>query len=191
MARLVVPLVLCQVLAGCGLLKEPVLDNDLADDAAALEFVVDARGHTTGLAYAVDPQDVPQNVSLAMDRLHPGGPYAGAERHVRGLQVTWQLSRLVDGLRIDARFETDGTLVEEALELALEDAPETVRELVAERFPGGENPRWAKVRDGAGQLTAYHVRFQLDAQIYRVSLAPDGRILGLWRQLPATVDLPL
>jgi hypothetical protein len=191
MSRLVLLPLACLALTGCGLLRPQFVDVDRAAGSFALEFLVDGDGSVSRLEYHIAPGETPPAVRAAMNRLHPGNPYTGAQLEVHGRQVLYQLSRNVDGLEVAAVFRADGTLVNEELEIPEESVPEPIRETIAERFPGAAIPRYDEVRDGQRTVRAYHVRLRLETRAYKLVIGPDGQLLQALLEVPAEVEVPV
>jgi hypothetical protein len=178
-------------LAGCGLLRPQVVDVERAARSDSLEFLTDEDGYVSRLEYHIAPGETPPAVRAAMDRMHPGDPYTGAQIEVHGRQLLYELSRTVDGLAVAAVFRPDGTLVNEELQIPEERAPESVREIIAERFPGAAVPRYDEVRDGQRAVRAYHVRLRHGARDYKLVIAPDGVLLQALLEVDAEVVVPV
>lgn len=178
-------------LAGCGLLRPQIVDVERAARSDQLEFLTDEDGTVARLEYHIAPGETPPAVRAAMDRMHPGKPYTGAQIEVHGRQLLYQLSRRVDELEVAAVFRPDGTLVNEELQISEERAPEAVRETIAERFPGAALPRYDEVRDSQRAVRAYHVRLRLETRRYKLVIAPDGVLLQTLLEVPAEVEVPV
>jgi len=178
-------------LSGCGLVNSTFVDSDRAQGAENLAFRVDSRGRLVRTEYRIATSDVPEKVCAAMDRLHPGDDYTGAEFEIRGRKTYYQLSRVVDGFRVESLFSDDGTLEEETLEIPAEKAPIAVRETVQERFPDAADPGFESLRDGQGQVKEYQVTLRLGDRTYRLSLSPEGQLARVWRELTAEVEVPV
>jgi hypothetical protein len=81
--------------------------------------------------------------------------------------------------------------VNEELEIPEEQAPEPVRETIAERFPEAAIPRYDEVRDGQRAVRAYHVRLRFEARRYKLVIAPTGVLLQTLLEVPADVEVPV
>jgi hypothetical protein len=184
-------LLFCLTLSGCGLLRPQVVDIDRAVHSYGLGFRTDGQGQLAQLGYHVTPSETPTAVRAAMDRLHPGNPYTDAQIETRGPQVLYQLSRIVDGLEIASTFLPDGSLITEELEIPEDRVPASVRETIAERIPNAVLPRYDEVRDGQGEVRAYHVRLRLETHRYKLVLSREGSLLQALLEIPAAVEVPV
>ncbi|MDG2149979.1 MAG: hypothetical protein P8N09_10690 [Planctomycetota bacterium] len=182
---------LCLILSGCGLLRPQVVDIDRAALSDGLGFRTDGRGQLAQLGYHVTPSETPVAVRAAMDRLHPGNPYTDAQVETRGPRLLYKLTRIVDGLEIASIFQSDGTLVSEELEIPEDQVPASVRETIAERISNAALPRYDEVRDGLGEVRAYHVRLRLKTHRYKLVLSREGTMLQALLEIPAAVEVPV
>jgi len=185
-------LLLCASLVpACSLFAPAVLDVAQSDQAQSLQLQMSATGRPARMSYLVPPDTVPAAVRQAMERLHPGEPLLEAQREVVEQRVLWVLSRRVDSRLVQAHFRTDGTLVSEALEVPAEEVPPAVVEMVVDRFPEATDLRWTRCRDEVGRVTAYRAELLLAGRRYLAELQPEGQLLAAWRDVPASIQVPL
>ncbi len=170
--------------------SDPVWTNrDLLASNSA-EIAIDHQGRVTSIEYHIDPGAAPRTVRDAMDALHPGGEYVGAEKEVTGDRVLFELTRRVEGLEVEALFTREGQLVSEEIQVAAASVPSAVKASVAATLPGGEVTSWEEIRDGARRLTAYHVKVRSEGRHYKMDLSPAGGLNALIVELPAELEVP-
>jgi hypothetical protein len=194
MIRTSTTLVLCTVpvLGACAGHGPWTNDDMLAADALAVEL--DAAGRPVEMEFEVPIEDTPAEVRAAMEALHPGGGVDSAEREITMEGASWaeywELSKEVDGREVSAKFEPSGKLVKEEFEVPAEDVPEVVREAAA-RVLGDAEVEWEAEYDATGVLTEYEVDAEVDGQALELSIAPDGTVLAMNREIPADIQVPL
>ncbi len=185
------PIICCLIMSSLlSCTSDPVWTNrDLLESNSA-EIGIDHHGRITNIEYHIDPGDVPQAIRDAMDALHPGGEYVGAEKEVTEGRVLFELTRRVDGREVEALFTQAGHLVSEEIQIPIEAVPTAVKASVAALLPEGEVTGWEEIRDGARRLTAYHVKVRWEGRRYKVDLTPAGGLNVLIVELPAELEVP-
>ncbi|HGY92225.1 MAG TPA: hypothetical protein ENK43_13735 [Planctomycetes bacterium] len=185
------PIIIC--LAALGFLSctsDPVWTNrDLLESNSA-EIAIDHQGRIRNIEYHIEPGAVPQAVRDAMDALHPGGAYVGAEKEVTEERILFELTRRVEGREVEALFTQTGQLVSEEIQVSADHVPSAVKASVAATLPGGEVTSWEEIRDGARRLTAYHVKVHSQGRHYKMALTPSGGLNALIVELPAELEVP-
>jgi len=178
--------------AGCRTTKSRAGAWDGAEALAAekIEMQVDEHGRTVELEYHVAPSVVPQAVHAAMDRLHPGGSVVDAEREYVGGQLYWELTKEIGGREVEAMFRPDGTLYREEIEVSASEIPSAVQEAVRARLRG-QVTKWEAIRDAERRVIEYHAKGTRDGKSYKVIAGLDGNVLGMVREVPAEIEVPV
>jgi uncharacterized membrane protein YkoI len=168
----------------------PGWSNEDALAAQSVEIQLDADAHPLEVEYHVLPDAVPAGVMAAMDALHPGGRAIAAEMEYVGTTLYWEVSKEVDGREVEAMFHPDGTLHSQELEVDAATVPEAVRAAARARMPG-QVTKWEEIRDGDQELVEYHVKVTADDMKYKVVVSTAGSVLGVVREVPAEIEVPL
>ncbi|MHC4471309.1 MAG: hypothetical protein ACYS99_10130 [Planctomycetota bacterium] len=179
------------LLCSCGsAVGEEKSGLNTADALAAvkIEILIDEKGQMGEIEYHISPKGVPEAVKKAMDELHPGGPYTGAEKEVNEGVLYYELTREVEGLEVEAMFLPDGTLHQEEVQVAEEKVPEAVRKTVESAVSGATVKKWEEIRGPDRKLIEYHVKIAKGAKHYKVMIATDGKLLSVYREIPAELE---
>jgi hypothetical protein len=162
-----------------------------AVSAEKLELQLDDLGQPIELEYHIAPGDVPPAVRDAMDALHPGGEFIGAEKEWSGGEVYYELTREVEGMEVEAMFRPDGGLYQEELEVGEDRVPDPVREAARNALSEAVVDKWEEIRDGSRTLQEYHVKMSRAGQRFKVRVDPSGNLLGTLREIPAEIEVAL
>lgn len=163
-----------------------------ASEAELLELSLSKSGAVTTIEYHVDTAEVPPAVKQSMDRLHPGGPFTGAEYEVlESGEGLWELSRVVDGRKVEALFHADGRLHSEELEIDGSTVPDPVRSRLRERFPRGSGWSFEEIRNEQQRPVEFHVKLEQDGMRYKAAVYQNGHIRAIWREVQAEVEVPV
>ncbi len=100
-------LALVVVLAGCHGVPLNTQDALAAD---SVEIAISKAGYPVVIEYHIPPSQVPDVVKAAMDALHPGGKFTGAEKETIGGMTYYELARMVGGKEVEAMFYPNGAL---------------------------------------------------------------------------------
>lgn len=179
----------CLLLTGCQ--TAPSVDVNHAQAARKLEMQIDAGGRTVEVEYHISPDLVPQAVRDAMDRLHPGGAFTGAEREQHDGQLYYELSRSIAGREVEAMFTEDGALFSEEIEVTTANVPALIQDRIEERFPNGNVTAWEEVRDGDRELVEYHVKVAASGKNYKAVVSLAGVVEKVLREIVAEVEVPV
>ncbi len=176
--------------AGCGT-SHGKWESDHAAAARKLEVQVDKNGRHTEVEYHIPPSEVPGPVRAAMDQLHPGGPYEDAEREWDGGKLYYELARRVQGLEVEAMFSPDGQLHSEEIQVPMNRVPEVVRTAALSSLSGAQATMWEEIRDSKREIVEYHVKLSRGTDKYKAMLSTDGKLLGIVREVPAEIEVPV
>ena len=78
----------------------------------------------------------------------------------------------------------------EEVEVAAEGVPAPVQEAVRTRFAGAVD-KWEEIRDGERNLVEYHAKVTSDGKKYNVKISGAGEVLGVVREVPAEIEIPV
>lgn len=165
-------------------------DIDDARMAQKLELQVDKLGNVTELEYHIDPAQVPQVVRDAMDALHPGGDYAGAEKERQAGVLYYELTRVVDGREVEAMFTPAGVLHAEEVEVDASAVPEPVKAAIQTAYPEGTVDKWEEIRNDEREVVEYHVKLTEAGRKVKVTVSKEGVIQGAVFEIPAEIEVP-
>jgi len=166
-------------------------DNESAATARTLEVTQDAKGARTEVEYHIAPEEVPQAVRDAMDRLHPGGAFDDAEREYNDGVLYYELSRKVNGMEVEAMFTPDGTLFSEEIQVAASAVPAPVQETVRSILAGARVTKWEEIRDAKRAVVEYHVKLVRGTYKYKAMVGTDGKLIEVLREIPAEIEIPV
>ena len=158
--------------------------------AELVEMQVDGSGNTVEIEYHVAISMVPAEVRAAMDALHPGGRTTGAEKEYQGSELYWEITKQVGGRSVEAMFRPDGTVHSQEIEVPATAVPEEVKRSVASMVRG-QVTKWEEIRDEDGELVEYHAKVSSDGMKYKASVSADGEALGVVREIPAEIEVPV
>lgn len=88
-------------------------------------------------------------------------------------------------------FQADGTPYQQEIQVAAESVPVVVRSAVQNSFAGATVTAWEEIRSGTGALLEYHVKLTKGDRKYKLLLSTSGGILGLYREVPAEIEVPV
>lgn len=165
-------------------------DIDDARVATKIEIQMDKAGRIGEIEFHVDPARVPAAVRAAMDALHPGGPFTGAEKERQDGVLYYELTREVNGLEVEAMFTPDGKLHSEEIEVAEAAVPGAVKAAVATAYPDATVSKWESIHNAARALVEYHVKLVSGGQKVKVMVTPGGAITGAMLEVPAEIEVP-
>jgi len=167
-----------------------LFDVTQARTAKKLEVQVDVEGNFVEVEYHCDPATIPQTVRDAMDAMHPGGPFTDAERELDDGVLYYELSRIVNGLEVEAMFSADGQLHSEEIEVRAGAVPAAVRDGVKTRYPEGKVAKWEEIHDGQGQTVEFHVKADVGGKRHKLMFGTDGELHGDVIEMVAEIEVP-
>jgi hypothetical protein len=182
------------LLAGCASSPFP---DDLATDVMLvpadgfIEFSVDESGQVLDTEFHCAPEDAPPAVRAAMERVVPGGAVTGCEKEYVNGSLYWELRKNVGGRDHEVSFTPDGEVYAQEIEIDPAKAPPTVLQSAAKGVPGGTQTDVEEVRDAAGTVRAYHVKYERDRRRYKVAVTPQGGLLRTVRETTAEIEVPV
>jgi hypothetical protein len=156
----------------------------------SFELEVDADGTVYGIEAEIPLDQVPQACRDHAEKLVPGGTSVGAEREWAAGEVYHEVLREKDGVRHEILMKDDGTVVgtEESLP---QGAPAAVLKAVEAAFPGSRLVVAEKVTGvEARGADEFHVKVEIDGEVQRVSVSPEGKVLRVLRKMKAEVRVP-
>lgn len=165
-------------------------DIDDARMAKKIEMQLDKAGRMVEIEFHVDPKDVPAAVRAAMDKLHPGGPFTGAEKEREDGVLYYELTREVNGFEVEAMFSPDGRLHSEEIQVPENEVPGVVKAAVAAAYPKGSEPTFEEIRNDERNLVEYHVKLSAGGRKHKVMVSPGGTIKGAVLELEAEIEVP-
>ena len=157
--------------------------------ADKIEMVMDDLGRQSEIEYHIPPENVPAVVRQAMDQLHPGGPFTGAEKEYNGGMLFYELTRVVDGMEMEVMFYPDGKLHSEELQVPEGSVPAIVRSTAQEALGGGTVTKWEEIRNYRRELYEYHVKITKAGMKYKVMIGLKGELLAIFREIPAEIEV--
>ena len=165
-------------------------DNAEALAADSVEVQIDDSGRPIEVEYHVAPDAVPAVVHESMDQLHPGGRAVAAEKEYVGSTLYWELTKEIGGREVEAMFHPDGRLHSEEVEVAQAGVPDVVQKAALARLDG-QITKLEEIRGSERQLLEYHAKITADGMKYKVRVTADGTVLGVVREVPAEIEVPL
>jgi len=159
--------------------------------AQKIEMQVGYDGAPKEIEYHILPEQVPDAVQKAMDDLHPGGAFTGAEKEYEGGVLYYELTREADGHEIEAMFTPGGSLHSEEIAVSEENVPDAVKAAIAKTWPEGAVRTWEEIRDSKRELKEYHVKLTQDGMNYKVMVSPGGTVKSAVREVVAEIEVPV
>jgi len=168
----------------------PDWNNADALSSHSIEVLLDGSARPVEIEYHIAPELVPAHVMASMETLHPGGEVVAAEKEFIGGDLFWEISKEIDGREVEAMFRQTGELHSEELEIPASEVLESLQAAV--RFHlGGTVTKWEEIRDEDRELVEYHVKVISAGQNYKLTLSTGGEVLGVVREIPAEIEVPL
>jgi hypothetical protein len=165
-------------------------NNEDALNAKKIEMAMTAHGKMMEVEFHISPAQVPEVVREAMDKLHPGGPYTGAEKEWYKGKLYYELTREVKGMEVEAMFTPDGQLYQQELSVPQSKVPAGVQTAARAALSGGKVRNWEEIRDANNALIEYHVKMARGGKNYKVMVTTDGRVTSVYREVPAEIEVP-
>lgn len=165
---------------------------DLASARAAekLELSLDGAGRPDEIEYHIPPSEVPEAVRRAMDELMPGDD-VGAEKEWNGGRLYYELSRMVDGKKVEAMFHPDGRLHEIEAEVETSTVPAAAQDAVAATWPNASDLSWEVIKDGDQQVVEYHVKLADGGVRLKIIVSKGGSIGRVYREVVSEIEVPM
>jgi hypothetical protein len=192
---LLLPCVLA--LAACGR-ADAQPENAFPKEAAAIvetmggnqriEMGIRADGSFDEIEFHVPYEDLPEPVRAAMEKLIPGGKVLDAEIEFAKGAKSYEVTKEVDGKEQEVLVDEKGAVLTWEIEVDVAKVPDAVQR-AAENAAGGEVTAWEEIRDGAKRLTAYHVKKDDAGRKYKLSIAPDGKLEYVRREMTAEIEV--
>ncbi|MDJ0976796.1 MAG: hypothetical protein QNJ98_20240 [Planctomycetota bacterium] len=166
------------------------LDLDAARSATKLELSLDGAGRPDEIEYHIPPSEVPEAVRQAMDAVAPG-PDVGAEKEYNGGRLYYELSRMVDGFKIEAMFHPDGRLHEIEAEVDPSTVPQAAKDAVTATWPNATNHKWEVIKDGDQSIVEYHVKLLDGGMNLKIIVFTDGKLGRVYREVVSEIEVPM
>ena len=182
------------LLAGCASAPFPdslATDIHLVPADGHIEFTMDESGRVVETEFHCRPEDAPPAVRAAMERVVPGGSLTGCEKEYIGDTLYWELRKAVNGRDHEVLFTPAGNVHAQEIEIDPAKAPPTVLQSAAKGVPGGTQTDVEEIRDAAGTVRAYHVKYERDRRKYKVGVTPQGGLLWTVRETTAEIEVPV
>jgi uncharacterized membrane protein YkoI len=164
--------------------------NEDALQAKQIEIAMNAQGKMTEVEFHISPGQVPEVVRQAMDKLHPGGAFTGAEKEWNDGKLYYELTREVKGMEVEAMFTPDGQLYQQEIEVAQSSVPAGVQTAARAALSGGKVRKWEEIRDADNALIEYHVKMARGGMNYKVKVTTGGRVTHVYREIPGEIEVP-
>jgi len=116
---------------------------------------------------------VPEAARAALLELAGGAKITEVERENEHGAVVYEAEWVANGRQHEAAVTADGTLVEMAEVIGLEDLPSAVRAVVAKHFPGK-----TKLEIEKKTIVAYEVEARIDGKERELLVLPTGEVHG-------------
>lgn len=164
--------------------------NAEALQAETVEAQLDGDGMLVEVEYHTAPSNVPASIHAAMNELYPDGNATAAEKEFVGGELFWELTKNMNGKKIEAMFHADGRLHSEEIEVDTNTVPRAVQD-AARGFAPGATARWEIIRDSARELVEYHAKLTKGGKKYKLLVGLDGKLLRVVREINAEIEVPL
>lgn len=164
--------------------------NEDALKAKKIEMSMSAAGKPMEIEFHISPAQVPQVVREAMDKLHPGGPFTGAEREWNKGKLYYELTREVKGMEVEAMFTPEGELFQQEISVPQAKVPAGVQTAARAALSGGKVRAWEEIRDANNALLEYHVKMARGGKNYKLMITTDGRVMSVYREVPSEIEVP-
>lgn len=165
-------------------------NNEDALQAKKIEMSMNAQGKPMEVEFHISPGQVPEPVRAAMDKLHPGGPFTGAEKEWNNGKLYYELTREVKGMEVEAMFTPDGQLYQQEISVPQSKIPAGVQTACRAALSGGKVRNWEEIRDAENALLEYHVKMARGGKNYKLMVTTDGRVTSVYREIPAEIEVP-
>jgi uncharacterized membrane protein YkoI len=164
-------------------------DNDDALGAKKIEMVIHPDGKSGEIEFHIDPSEVPAAVRKAMENLHPGGRFTGAEKEREDGVLYYELTTTIKGMDIEAMFTPEGQLHSEEIEVPANKVPEAVKRAANEAVAGGKVTAWEEIRNSERALVEYHVKKTTGKKNWKIAISTSGDVLAVYREIPAEIEV--
>jgi len=164
-------------------------NNDDALGAGMIEIQMTPQGRATEIEFHVAPDEVPAAVRNAMNTLHPGGRFTGAEKETENGVLYYELTREVGGMEVEAMFTPEGMLHSEEIEVPASKVPAAVQQVARDAVAGGNVTKWEEIRDSKRDLVEYHVKMASGGKKWKVAITTGGSLIAVYREIPAEIEV--
>ena len=165
-------------------------NSEDALNAKKIEMTMNAQGKPMEVEFHILPSHVPEVVREAMDKAHPGGAFTDAEKEWYKGKLYYELARKVKGMEVEAMFTPEGQLFQQEIEVPQAKVPAGVQTAARAALSGGKVNKWEEIRDGENKLLEYHVKMLRGGKNYKLMLTTDGRVIGVYREVPSEIEVP-
>lgn len=180
---------------GLGTVPASLVDlYDRASPDGVIEVEVDRNGTIQEMEADVPTSDLPANVREAASKRLPGATITGAEKELKSVGACWEVKLREMDRNWEVVVDSQGKIVETEQELRREEAPAEVLSAADRAIPGGTfvSVESIETMTAPGKTeTCYHVKKTRDGASYKITLAPDGKVLRKVREAKAEIEIPL
>jgi hypothetical protein len=157
---------------------------------AILEMGFRKDGSIDEIEFHVPYDQIPADVRAALDKLLPGGEVLDAEiEYVAGAVLPrYEVTKKVDGMEAEVLVDPKGNVITWELAVAADRVPDAVKK-AADGATGGEVTQYEEIRDGAKQLTAYHVKKEENGIRWKIAISPEGAVDYVRREMKSEVEV--
>jgi hypothetical protein len=151
---------------------------------------VDASGKVISYAAQIDPAAVPAVCRDAIEKAHPGGKVQFAEKEIIDGKTYFELSKEIDGLRVEALATPEGAVIGGERVLPQKEIPADVVAAANKLVPEGEVIAVERIH-GPESLGApeHHVKKQISGEVVRIRVTDKGAVEVL-RKLKTDLKVP-
>lgn len=193
-----VALVFATSLWSCtGLGQVPASLVDLYDRGVPnglIELEVNRDGTIREMEADVPISELPAVVRDAALKRVPGGTITGAEREIKLAGSCWEVKLNSNNRGWEVVVDDNGKVLETEQELRRDEAPAAVLAAADKAIPGSTFVSVERIEntESPGKIeTSYHVKRTRDGASYKITLAPDGKVLRKVREAKAEIEIPL
>jgi len=193
-----IPLVFAISLWSCtGLGKVPPSLIGLYDRGAPdglIELEVDRDGTIKEMEADVPTSELPAVVRDAALKRAPGGTITGAEREIKLAGNCWEVKLHYQSRDWEFVVSDDGKILETERSLRRDEAPREVLAAADGVIRGGTfvSVEIIESTESPGKTeTCYHIKKTKNGANYKITIAPDGKILRKVREARAEIEIPL
>ncbi|MEW6746590.1 MAG: PepSY domain-containing protein [Planctomycetota bacterium] len=166
-------------------------DVGLVPAEKVIEVGLDASGGIAEVEFHVAASAVPEKVIAAANELMPQGEIVGCEKEYQGATLLWEVTKKVDGKDYEVLFDAGGHAIDWEIEVDAKDVPQAVIDVAKTEVSGGTVTKVEEIRDAAKALQQYHVKMTKDGIRYKIALSLDAKLLAVYREATAEIEVPL
>jgi hypothetical protein len=168
-----------------------------SDDVAGVpargmvEFAVDDDGNVTEVEYHIAKDTLPAAVLQTADELFPGSIVTDAEKEWHGTTLYYEVTKKKGAEEWEVMMTPEGMPHRYEIEVNPNDVPAVVLAAADNAVAGGRRTKVEKILDGDKNLIQYHIKKDVKGIKYKILISPDGGLSGLYREVPAEIEVPV